>query len=123
MERADYILAFRTDRPATDASERLADAILRLARSLAGFAEVNSFPTHDGATYSLFKTVRFPGYRPAEGLGPEEGPYPQWHLPVVRWGTGAQTRLQLEGGAGGPVRVSLSCRTDHPGRILTVTVD
>ena len=47
----------------------------------------------------------FTGWRALTGLGPQEGPFPQWNLPVVRWGTGAETRLQV---------LSLSDFAPHP---------
>lgn len=123
LEQADYLVAFQTDHPPENASERLAGATLQLARSLENFVEVKALPTFDGTTYHLFKNVRFGGYRPVEGFGPREGPYPQWGLPVVHWGTGVLTRLQVTSPSGGLVRLALSGRADVPGQAVTVLLD
>ena len=39
----------------------------------------------------------FIGWSGSEGLDRAQGPYPQWDLPVVRWGTAPRTRLIFEG--------------------------
>jgi hypothetical protein len=123
MEEADYILAFQTDHPAETANEGLASGTLQLARSL-GSAEIKSFSTGDGAIYYLFKNPPpFAGYQSTEGLGPDEGPFPQWDLPVVRWGIGQQTRLEIAAPASRHAELSFSCRTGSVAQVLTVLLD
>ena len=39
----------------------------------------------------------FGGWDQEAGLRPEEGPYSQWDLPIVRWGVGSSTELQFSG--------------------------
>jgi glycosyltransferase involved in cell wall biosynthesis len=43
-----------------------------------------------------YKELEFVGWDEATGLGPQEGPYPEWQLPVVRWGFGPCTVLVFE---------------------------
>ncbi len=63
----------------------------------------------------------FSGWRDLEGLGPPEGPLPQWNIPVVvRCGTGSRTRLRIEGGTS-EAELVLECRRGpSPGRIMEV---
>ncbi len=63
----------------------------------------------------------FSGWRDLEGLGPPEGPLPQWNIPVVvRCGTGSRTRLLIEGGASEAELVMECRRGPSPGRIMEV---
>jgi 4-amino-4-deoxy-L-arabinose transferase-like glycosyltransferase len=48
----------------------------------------------------------------AEGLLEEEGPYPQWGLPVVRWGSGTQTGIIFEAD-GQPLVLFMTCGKHH----------
>ena len=44
----------------------------------------------------LETSPNFCGFRVVSGLAPEEGPYPQWNVPVVRWGLGPSTMLEFD---------------------------
>lgn len=50
----------------------------------------------------------FFGWTALEGLDPEGGPFPQWDLPVVRWGLAPRTELIFDSD-GGPLVVSMLC--------------
>ncbi len=54
----------------------------------------------------------FFGWSVAKGLSGEEGPYPQWELPVVRWGLGPRTELTFEAD-GRPLVLAMVCGTHH----------
>jgi hypothetical protein len=63
----------------------------------------------------------FSGWRDVEGLGPPEGPLPQWNIPVVvRCGTDSRTRLLIDG-ADAESELVMECRRGpSPGRIMEV---
>jgi hypothetical protein len=60
--------------------------------------------------------------RDAQGIGPLEGPYPQWSLPVVRWGYGPASRFFVPASAR-PSRLVLEAQTPHRGEVLSVKID
>lgn len=124
MEQAHFVLAFETEQPFRQfVSELCAPATLALARSHRDFVAVKSFPSFDGTVYHLFQNVAFTGWKALDGLDAEEGPYPQWNLPVLRWGTGPCTRLSIEARSEFPLRLGLSCLSRVPDQSLTVLLD
>jgi hypothetical protein len=54
----------------------------------------------------------FAGWSADEGLHDKEGPYPQWELPIVRWGGGEQTTFAFLGD-GRPLLLSMTCGKHH----------
>ncbi len=58
--------------------------------------------------------------REAQGLGPWEGPYPQFHLSQVRWGYGPATSLRIQSPKPVPVILELNAKTSFPGQAITV---
>jgi hypothetical protein len=54
----------------------------------------------------------FFGWTNAEGLYSAEGPYPQWGLPIIRWGIGEQTRITFEGDGRESV-LAMTCGKHH----------
>jgi hypothetical protein len=71
----------------------------------------------------LSRLYPFDGYV-ATGLWNEEGPWPQWNLPVVRWGLGPETRLDFYSIAGGPSRLVMCCRRNNdPAQALQVKLN
>jgi hypothetical protein len=70
----------------------------------------------DGPAFSPFRSV--------EGLHALSGPYPQWNLPVVRWGYGKQSTLFADGTPGTRAKLVLSARAvGLPNQTLTVLVN
>lgn len=57
----------------------------------------------------------------ATGFGLVEGPYPQWGLPIVRWGLGPASRFTIADEE--PTRLLLQAQTPHPNQVMTVIVD
>ena len=57
------------------------------------------------------RTISFGQYTTIEGLDPEEGPYPQWNFPVIRWGTGPATKLKFQAAEGDVHELALDCVT------------
>lgn len=124
MEKANFILAFDTDTPMPHfPSDELASQTLALARSLKDLDELRSFPSYDGTIYYLFGNNPFRGWETCEGLRHPEGPYPQWNLPVVRWGTGPQTRLVFRNKETTSLELSLSCRTSIDRLSIRIILD
>jgi hypothetical protein len=123
MERSDYVVAAAPEpAPQTD-DEQLTAAALQTVRAMSAFVELRCVPAPDGGVYHVFKNAAFAGWRPLEGIDPPEGPFPQWDLPVVHWATGPRTRLAVAGADGGAARLGLTCRTDHPGQSLSISLD
>jgi hypothetical protein len=54
----------------------------------------------------------FVGWDSIDGLRPPEGPYPQWNLPVVRWGTHPATHLRFYS-IGTPSVLRMVCGPHH----------
>ena len=54
----------------------------------------------------------FGGWDRETGLRPEEGPYSQWDLPMVRWGLGSSTELQFSR-RGKPMTLHAICGPHH----------
>ena len=52
------------------------------------------------------------GWDEDAGLGQEEGPYPEWQLPIVRWGLGPCTVLCF-GSKGRPLTFNAVCGLHH----------
>lgn len=81
-------------------------------------------PAHQKLPPGLsLKRPPFAGWCALESVAPEEGPYPQWDLPVVRWGLGPSSRLEfLSDGA--MKQLVLNCRrNDHTNQQMTVEVN
>ena len=54
----------------------------------------------------------FIGWEAVDGLDPSQGPFPEWDLPVVRWGCWPYTKLKFEGN-GEPLRLEISFRRNN----------
>jgi hypothetical protein len=77
-----------------------------------------------GAPYYMFERIgAFHGFREAQGLYALEGPYPQWHLGLVRWGLGPETTLKVEAEETGRYRLSLDGRGAVPDLEVTLLLD
>lgn len=124
MEQARFVLAFETDAPLLNfPSDLLAPKTLALARSLKDLVEIGSYPSYNGTTYHLFVNQPFRGWKACSGLKHTEGPYPEWSLPAVRWGTGSATRLRFASKDAKPLQLSLSGRTSIPALSLQILLD
>jgi hypothetical protein len=55
---------------------------------------------------------------PVSGFLPPEGPYPQWKLPVVRWGLFPESRILLPDELSGTVEMHLSARGQIGAKLL-----
>jgi len=65
----------------------------------------------------------FTGWEKASGLGPAEGPYPDWGLPVVRWGLWPQTQLEFDAD-GKPLALEIACGTHYlPWQEITILLN
>lgn len=63
-------------------------------------------------TEALGLLAPFLGWDAVSGLRPPEGPYPDWNLPIVRWGLGPRTEMYFEGG-GEQLVLSMVCGPWH----------
>jgi hypothetical protein len=87
------------------------------------FTLARSWRTPAGGTISLYtRHPAFTGFTPRAGLGPPEGPFPKWNLPVVRWMFAPEATLNLEP-APGARAAWVRVRRYQPGQTLTALVD
>lgn len=109
-----------------DGGLRVTDLVARM-ETREDFIQI---PLRD-ARQRLFAKVRidstierppFVGWTSAQGLDAQEGPYPP-RLPVIRWGTGMETRLAFKCGSE-PLLLVLECRRNNdPKQSLRVLCD
>ncbi|MCR4289245.1 MAG: glycosyltransferase [Candidatus Scalindua sp.] len=59
-----------------------------------------------------YDPIDFYGWDEETGIGSEEGPFPEWNLPVVRWGMGPHTELHFKS-KGGLLMLSMICGPHH----------
>jgi len=65
----------------------------------------------------------FTGWEKASGLGPAEGPYPDWDLRIVRWGLWPQTQLEFDAD-GKPLALEIACGTHYlPWQEITILLN
>ena len=83
-----------------------------------------TFPTANSKSYYLFRrSTPFAGVDPIEGLTELQGPFPQWGLHAVRWGTGPRTRLRIVAASDGVYRLLASWQTNLSGQQVTIQID
>ena len=77
--------------------------------------------TGQAVGYRLYvRGSAFVGFDAVEGLQPAEGPYPQWNLPVVRWGKWPRSVLSIQSTDGRPVSLVLRCRAGMADQMMRV---
>lgn len=83
-------------------------------RRVAFFDPYGVYAREDATERGGFRESLSPffGWSDSEGLNGEEGPYPQWALPVVRWGYGPRTKIAFDGD-GEPLTLSMICGKHH----------
>ncbi len=65
----------------------------------------------------------FDGFTAQEGLGPVEGPFPQWYLPEIHWGLAPRTRVAFAAPTAGRWRVSCDYLCPYPDQSFEVNID
>jgi hypothetical protein len=103
---------------------RVLDKTLALIKERGDFLEVGCYRTMKGKAYYLFrKKTGFWGYEWLENFGDPEGPYPEWKLPVVRWGLGPVSSIAFTAKGKGDVRLFVTGMTRVPGQEIVVKLD
>jgi hypothetical protein len=105
------------------AAGNIQDQTLALVRNDPEFDQIGQFPTLNGKRYFLFHRERFSGVEAASGLGPVEGPYPQWGLDKVRWGDGPKSILHVSAPAQGEYELMTEGRAAVAGERMTLQVE
>jgi hypothetical protein len=127
LESADFVLVGESGNSETFTNlpgGRIQEQLLAVVRSRPDYVERAAFPTLTGKPYFIFERIGpFFGWSAMEGFLDEEGPYPQWELPVVRWGRGPVSRLAVEDQHGGRRRLVSRCRSDFNGQVMTIRLD
>jgi hypothetical protein len=81
-------------------------------------------PIRGGSVVIYRALPSFGAFSGVKNLQDIEGPYPQWSLPLVRWGSGASTELTAEGLPGSTAKLFIQARTvPIPSQTLAVLVD
>ncbi len=97
---------------------------LDLIRNDDNFALAGTVASEGGPRFFVYyRQPLFSDWTFSRNLGFVEGPYPQWHLPVVRWGSNDQTVLRFNSPGGGPYRLSLSAEASVDGQSLSYLID
>jgi hypothetical protein len=77
-----------------------------------------------GRGFYLFEHVgAFFGWRPLSGFGTMEGPFPESHMPNVRWSYGPSATLRMTAHDPGHYVLTWRARNVFPGQAVTVSVD
>ena len=81
--------------------------------------------TLNGGAALIYKALpAFSVFEQTDGLGPIEGPYPQWNLPHIRWGIGAQSSLIAQGPPNSRAKLFiLASGHANEGQNLSVLID
>ena len=89
-------------------------------------ASVEAMPAAAPATTADFPLARlvaaFNGWEPVSGMGPFEGPYPQWELGPVLWLVGPEARFRARMEGEGPGRMVGSANATAPGQAFVIAV-
>lgn len=127
VKSADFVVASEpgnSEVPPNLASTALQGQTLALLRDRQGLVELATFPTLSGKSYVLFERIgAFFGWAATDGFLGDEGPYPQWSLPIVRWGLGPSSRLQVRDTRGGSSTLVLEGRSDLRNQVMIVRLD
>lgn len=127
VDEADFVLVGEpghSEEVAELPSARVQQPLLELLRSRSDYVERERFPTLNDKSFLLFERLGpFHGWSGSRGLLDPEGPYPQWQLPVVRWGCGPSTTLTFADRSGGAMRLVIDGRSGFAGQTMTVRLD
>lgn len=128
IDQADFVIA--SEQGNSEAygdfikSGNLQDQTLAMVRDSGDFQAVAAFPTLNPKRYFLFKRIPpFAGWEPIEGMGPLEGPYPDWGLPQVQWGYGPKSESAVSVSRAGEYQLKAWARGAVAGLTMTVSVD
>jgi hypothetical protein len=119
IEQADIVFTVTPDfkevfpsLPTATPEFRAKDIELVEASGLFGPAIRIEDPVNGGAIL-IYKKRQMP-LRPfpaEQNIGPVEGPYPQWSLPRVRWGSGTASHIYAKGTPGATAKLVVQART------------
>jgi hypothetical protein len=100
------------------------DQSLASIRQRGDFQLVATVPSETGGKFYVFqRPPKFGDWEEATNLGPEEGPYPQWQLPVVRWGYYPSVSLTVRASSAGTYRLRAGTRAQVDGQEITILLD
>jgi hypothetical protein len=128
IDKADFVIASEQGNSEAYggfiASGNIQDQTLALVRDSGEFEQVAAYPTLNPKRYFLFKRIPpFAGWEALEGMGPLEGPYPDWMLPQVRWGYGPKSDLRVTVDHAGDFQIRGWARGAMAGLEMTIRVD
>ena len=96
MDKSDYVIASEQGNSESFGdfipSGNMQEQTLAYVKNNPNFAEIAAIPTQNEKRFFVFKRVPpFYGWNVSAGVGPIEGPFPEWKLHEVRWGFGPKT--------------------------------
>lgn len=99
----------------------LQEGLMAALRAMPEFEQAARVPVPGTEKHVLLFKRRSPfmGWEVVSGLDAQEGPYPQWKLPVVRWGIGERTRLKVRSD-GRPLRLVAVAKSEFDGQRLAI---
>ena len=98
--------------------------VVEMLRADSNFVETTVAPVLNSDSLIIFsRSTPFEGFTPTLGMAGVEGPYPQWNLPVVRWGLYPRTVLDVNFKGGGKAVLKVSGETNLPSETMTVNLN
>ncbi|MDB5290558.1 MAG: hypothetical protein JWL69_1799 [Phycisphaerales bacterium] len=127
FDGADFIIAAESNPwliPGFLPSTPWQDTLLAAVRSRRDFKQIGEWTFRKaGRSFYLFQRSEFRGFTPVSGLGTNEGPYPQLHLGILRWGYGPASTLKVKATTDGAYELYWKARSDFQGEVVTVMLD
>jgi hypothetical protein len=101
------------------------DSLLAMVQARHDFKQIGKWTFRKtGRSMYLFVHIPFGGFKPGDGMGALEGPFPQYpELGVVRWGYGPASKITVAAAADGAYDMYWRARSDFQGEVVTVKVD
>jgi hypothetical protein len=127
FDKADMVVAadfqvgeFFTYLPST----AVLDQSLAAIRRRRDFQLIARIPSETGGAFYIFdRPPVFGDWVTASDLGPDEGPFPQWNLPIVRWGLYPSVTLVVRALEAGTYHLRAAARAQVDGQEITVLAD
>ncbi|HEY8749292.1 MAG TPA: hypothetical protein VIM11_15015, partial [Tepidisphaeraceae bacterium] len=128
MENSDYVIASEQGNSESFGdfipSGNMQDQTLAYVRNNPNFAEIAAIPTQNEKRFFVFKRVEpFYDWKVSTGLGPIEGPFPDWKLHEVRWGFGPKTVAEVSLPTAGQYHLIASGKAAVENTTVTVRID
>ena len=128
MDKSDYVIASEQGNSESFGdfipSGNMQEQTLAYVRNNPNFAEIAVIPTQNEKRFFVFKRVPpFFGWNVSAGIGPIEGPFPDWKLHEVRWAFGPETVATVSLPASGRYLLTASGKAAVDNTELIIRID